>query len=50
MGVYFIDLNKACPKDTFSLIKIDRLEDSIVDFELLSFLDIIQDTVKSLFI
>lgn len=50
MEVYFTDLNKACLKDSFSLIKIDKLEDSIVDFKFLSFLDIIQGTIKSLFI
>lgn len=50
MGVYFTDLNKACPNDIFSLIKIDRLEDCIVDFEFLSFLDIVQGTIKFIFI
>ncbi|XP_070057549.1 uncharacterized protein [Nicotiana tomentosiformis] len=35
----FTDLNKACPKDSFSLPHIDQLIDAIAGHELLSFLD-----------
>ncbi|KAI3444854.1 hypothetical protein Pfo_001519 [Paulownia fortunei] len=38
----FTDLNKACPKDLFSLSHIDRLVDSTSSCELLSFLDAYQ--------
>ena len=36
---YFIDLNKACPKDSFPLPRIDQLVDSTVEHKLLSFMD-----------
>lgn len=39
MCVYFIDLNKACPKDHFPLPQIDQLIDSTAGCELLTFLD-----------
>jgi hypothetical protein len=39
MCVDFIDLNKACPKDSFSLSRIDALVDSTSRYELLSFMD-----------
>ena len=39
MCVDFIDLNKACPKDSFPLPRIDQLVDSIVGYKLLSFMD-----------
>ena len=39
MCVDFTDLNKACPKDNFSLPKIDQLVDSIAGHGLLSFID-----------
>ena len=39
MCVDFIDLNKACPKDSFPLPRIDQLVDSIVRYKLLSFMD-----------
>ena len=39
MCVDFIDLNKACPKDSFPLPRIDQLVDSIVGHKLLSFMD-----------
>ena len=35
----FIDLNKACPKDSFPLPRIDALVDSTSRYELLSFMD-----------
>ena len=39
MCVYFIDLNKGCPKDNYSLPKIDCLVDSTAGHALLSFMD-----------
>ena len=39
MCVNFTDLNKACPKDSFPLPRIDQLVDSIVRHKLLSFMD-----------
>ena len=39
MCVDFMDLNKACPKDSFPLPKIDQLVDSIVGHRLLTFMD-----------
>ena len=39
MCVDFTDLNKACPKDGFSLPKIDQLVDLTVGHSLLSFMD-----------
>jgi reverse transcriptase-like protein len=39
MCVEFTDLNKACPKDDYSLPKIDRLVDSTAGHSLLSFMD-----------
>ena len=39
MYVYFIDLNKACLKDSFPLPKIDQLVDSTAEHKLLSFMD-----------
>ena len=35
----FTDLNKACPKDSFPLPRIDQLVDSIVGHKLLMFMD-----------
>ena len=35
----FIDLNKACPKDSFPLLKIDQLVDSTAGHKLLTFMD-----------
>ena len=40
MCVDFIYLNKTCPKDSYYLSEIDRLVDSIIGFEYLSFLDV----------
>jgi len=39
MCVYFTDLNKACPKDSYSLASIDALVDNAYGCRLLSFLD-----------
>ena len=39
MCVYFTDLNKACPKDSYPLPKIDKLVDSIANRDLFSFID-----------
>ncbi|KMT08164.1 hypothetical protein BVRB_6g142870 [Beta vulgaris subsp. vulgaris] len=39
MCVDYTDLNKACPKDSFPLPKIDRLVDSTAGHALLSFMD-----------
>ena len=37
--VDFMDLNKACPKDPFSMPKIDQLVDATVGHPWMSFLD-----------
>ena len=39
MCMDFIDLNKACPKDSYPLPCIDQLVDSIARHHLLSFMD-----------
>ena len=39
MCVDFIDLNKAYPKDSFPLPRIDQLVDSTAGYKLLSFMD-----------
>jgi hypothetical protein len=39
MCVDFTDLNKACPKDSFPLPRIDALVDSTSGYEMLSFMD-----------
>ena len=39
MCVDFIDLNKACLKDSYSLLKIDKLVDATARHALLSFMD-----------
>ena len=39
MCVDFTDLNKACPKDSYPLPRIDTLVDSTVRHQLLSFMD-----------
>ena len=36
----FTDLNKACPKDSFPLPRIDQLVDSIAGHKLLMFMDV----------
>ena len=42
MYVDFMDLNKACPKDPFSIPKIDQLVDATVGHPRMSFLDAFQ--------
>lgn len=39
MCVDFTDLNKACPKDSYPLPRIDTLVDSTTQHQLLSFMD-----------
>ena len=39
MCVNFTDLNKACPKDNYLLLRIDQLVDSTAGHKLLSFMD-----------
>ena len=39
MCVDFTDLNKACPKNSFPLPRIDQLVDSIAGHKLLTFMD-----------
>ena len=39
MCVDFTDLNKACPKDSFPLPKIDQLVNSTAGHKLLTFMD-----------
>ena len=39
MYVDFTDLNKACPKDSFPLLRINQLVDSTAGHKLLSFMD-----------
>ena len=40
--VDFTDLNKACPKDTFPLPRIDQLIDANIGHPQMSFLDVFQ--------
>ena len=37
--VDFTDLNKACPKDNFPLLKIDQMIDATAEHDRMSFLD-----------
>jgi hypothetical protein len=39
MCIDFTDLNKACPKDSYPLLRIDQLVDSMAGHKLLSFMD-----------
>ena len=39
MCVDFTDLNRACPKDSYPLPRIDKLVDSTAGHQLLSFVD-----------
>ena len=39
MCIDFTDLNKACPKDSFPLPRIDQVMDSIAGHKLLMFID-----------
>ena len=48
MCVYYSGLNKACPKDHFSLPRIDQIVDSTSGREILSFLDPTQAITRSL--
>ena len=43
MCVDFMDLNKACPKDSYPLPRIDTLVESISRHQLLSFMDAFSD-------
>ena len=43
MCVDFTDLNKACPKDSYPLPRIDPLVESIARHQLLSFMDAFSD-------
>ena len=38
--IYFIDLNRACPKDSFPLPRIDLIVDATVGHEFLNFMDV----------
>ena len=40
MCIDFTDLNKACPKDSYPLPKIDKLVDAMAGHALLSFMDV----------
>ena len=46
MCVDFMDLNKACPKDSFPLPRIDQLMDSTAGHKLLTFMDASQNTTR----
>ena len=46
--VDFTDLNKTCPKDPFSMPKIDRLVDATVGHPRMSFLDIFRVIIRYL--
>lgn len=39
MHVDYTNLNRACPKDSYSLLNIDKLVDNSVVYKLLSFMD-----------
>lgn len=41
MCVDFTDLNKAFPKDSFPLLKIDQLADSMIGHGLMSFIEVL---------
>jgi hypothetical protein len=43
MCIYYTCLNKACPKDPFSLPQIDEIVDSTSSYDLLCFLDAYSD-------
>ncbi|XP_065627213.1 uncharacterized protein LOC136066589 [Quercus suber] len=47
MCVDFTDLNKACPKDSYPLPRVDTLVDSTAQHQLLSFMDAFSATIKS---
>jgi hypothetical protein len=48
MWVNYTDFNKHCPKDPFGLPRIDQVVDSTIGCSMLSFLDCIHHTVRSL--
>ena len=48
MCIDFTNLNKACPKDPFSLLRIDQVIDSTAGCELLSFIDAYSGFTRSL--
>ena len=48
MCVDFIDLNRACPKDSYPLPRIDTLVDSTARQQLLSFMDAFMDEIQQL--
>jgi hypothetical protein len=60
MCIDFMDLNKACPKDPFALLRINQIVDSTADCDLLCFLDafsrylqikmVVEDEEKTAFI
>ena len=39
MCIDFTNINNACPKDSFPLLRINQLVDSTASYELLTFLD-----------
>ena len=39
MCVDFTDLNRACPKDSYPLLNIDKLVDAAASYEYMSFMD-----------
>lgn len=39
MCIYFNDLNKAYPKNSYPLPRVDQLVDAMVGYELLTFMD-----------
>jgi hypothetical protein len=46
MCIDFTDLNKACPKDSFPLPRIDQLIDSTAGHKLLTFMDAFQVIIR----
>ena len=47
--VDFTDLNRACPKDSYPLPRIDQLVDSASGYDRLSFLDAFQGYCRHFF-
>ena len=43
MCIDYTDLNKACPKDSYSLPSINQLMDATSEFQLMSFMDAFSD-------
>ena len=46
MYVDFTDLNSACSKDSFPLLKIDQLVDSAIGHKLLTFMDAFSEYIQ----